>query len=271
MSLLPTLCVAPLAKVMQRFWRSVCAGDLCLKLSCSRVRLSSAHLLNVGRSTAIAKMFGPSDACFKLIDRHPADGDILHDSSPSFRDVLYHPIYHQPLRQVRRRSAVPMVSQAAPIALLGPTDVGYSTRSPVREQMDATLIRCVYGPAPKIDLLLGRGRLEQMGRAWSRRAPPLWTHLLERHCPRVSEEFVQIASHALSLEWTGHQGGGSRLLMATNRRFRQQMALWMPSPALNGWGLLVGWHPQWRLQSWWWGSSCCGACASPQSDARWTA
>lgn len=55
MSLLPTLCVAPLAKVMQRFWRSVCAGDLCLKLSCSRVRLSSAHLLNVGRSTAITK------------------------------------------------------------------------------------------------------------------------------------------------------------------------------------------------------------------------
>ena len=55
MSLLPTLCVAPLAKVMQRFWRSVCAGDLCLKLSCSRARHSSAHLLNVGRSTAIAK------------------------------------------------------------------------------------------------------------------------------------------------------------------------------------------------------------------------
>ena len=38
-----------------------------------------------------------------------------------------------------------------------------------------------------------------MGRAWSRRAPPLWAHLLERHCPRVSEEFVQIASHALWL------------------------------------------------------------------------
>ena len=55
MSLLPTLCVAPLAKVMQGFWRSVCAGDLCLKLSCSRVRLSSAHLLNVGRSTANAR------------------------------------------------------------------------------------------------------------------------------------------------------------------------------------------------------------------------
>ena len=153
-------------------------------------------LVERGAQHGNCEVFGPSDACFKLIDRHPADGDPLHGSSPSFRDVLHHPIHHQPLRQVRRRSAVPMVSQAAPIALLGPTDVGYSTRSPVREQMDATLIRCVYGPAPKIDLLLGRGRLEQMGRAWSRRAPPLWTHLLERHCPRVSEEFVQIASHA---------------------------------------------------------------------------
>ena len=64
-------------KVMQRFWRSVCAGDLCLKLSCSRVRLSSAHLLNVGRSTAIAKCSGGilnrcvnSQAVYPLSEQH---------------------------------------------------------------------------------------------------------------------------------------------------------------------------------------------------------
>ena len=32
----------------------ICTGELCLKLSCSRVRRSSPHLLNLGRSTAIA-------------------------------------------------------------------------------------------------------------------------------------------------------------------------------------------------------------------------
>ena len=53
MSLLPTLQFAPAAKVMQRFRRSVCTGELGLKLSCSCMRLSSPHLLNLGRSTAI--------------------------------------------------------------------------------------------------------------------------------------------------------------------------------------------------------------------------
>ena len=180
-------------------WPRLCRGleerlrrRLVLEAALLTCASQQRSLVERGSQHGKCEVFGPSDACFEHIDRHPADGDLLHGLSPPFRDVLH----HQPLRQVRRRSAIPMVSQAAPIALLGPTDVGYSTRSPVREQMDATLIRCVYGPAPKIDLLLGRGRLEQMGRAWSRRAPPLWTHLLERHCPRVSEEFVQIASHA---------------------------------------------------------------------------
>ena len=97
-------------------------------------------LVERGAQHGNCEVFGPFDACFKLIVRHPADGDPLHGSSPPFRDVLHHPIHHQPLRQTRRRSAVPMVSQAAPNSLLGPTDVEYSTRSLFREQIDAALI-----------------------------------------------------------------------------------------------------------------------------------